>query len=142
MDKKAYPTSLFLFILIILTFQVIAEHFYWYWRIWWFDMPMHFAGGLWIGLSVLWFVFVSGRFKKKIQHNTLSAFAVGIFSVLTIAILWEVFEYIVQILFPQGTPYDLLDTLSDIFWGFVGGTVASFSFSRKRYNENQEAKRL
>lgn len=74
MDKKSYPTSLFIFVLVILIFQVVAEHFYWYWRIWWFDMPMHFAGGLWVGLSVLWFVFLSGRFKRKIGQNTASVF--------------------------------------------------------------------
>ena len=98
-------------------------------------MPMHFAGGLWVGLSVLWFVFLSGGFKRNIQQNALSIFTVGVFSVLTIAILWEVFEYIVQILFPRGTPYDILDTTIDIFWGLTGGAIASFSFSRKRYLE-------
>ena len=135
MNKKSFPTPLLIFILIILVFQVIANYFYWYWRIWWFDMPMHFAGGLWVGLSVLWFVFLSGKFKGNIQQNALSIFTVGVFSVLTIAILWEVFEYIVQILFPRGTPYDILDTTIDIFWGLTGGTIASFSFSRKRYLE-------
>ena len=96
-------------------------------------MSMHFAGGLWVGLSVLWFVFLSGRFKRNIPQNALSIFTVGVFSVLAVAIMWEVFEYIVQIVLPRGTPYDILDTMSDIFYGLTGGIVASFSFSRKRY---------
>lgn len=131
MDKKSYPWPLFLFILIILIFQVIAEYFYWYWRIWWFDMPMHFAGGLWAGLSILWLVFLSGKFKRNIPQSARSIFTIGVCSVLVIAIVWEIFEYIVQIIFPHGVPYDIVDSLSDIFWGFMGGIVASFSFSRK-----------
>lgn len=133
MGKKSFPTPLFLFILLILTFQLVANYFYWYWRIWWFDMPMHFAGGLWVGLSVLWFVFLSGRFKRNIQQNTLSIFAVGIFSVLTIAILWEIFEYIVYIIIPHATPYSISDTLGDITLGVLGGLTASFVFLKKGY---------
>lgn len=141
-DKKPFPTSLLLFVLIIFAVQGIATYFYWYWRIWWFDMPMHFLGGLWVGLSMLWLFFLSGRFGQNGKRTTGIIFAVGIFSVFVIAILWEVFEYIVQLLFPSGTPYDMLDTLSDIFWGVTGGTIASFSFTRKRYLENQKVERL
>ncbi|MBI5817189.1 MAG: hypothetical protein HZB09_02060 [Candidatus Yonathbacteria bacterium] len=135
MSKRSYPTSLFIFILAILTLQYSATYFYWYWRIWWFDMPMHFAGGLWVGLSTLWLVFLSGRFKKTIPQNAISVFTVGVLFVFAIAIVWEIFEYAVQIFFPHGTPYDMLDTLSDIFWGLMGGVAASFSFLRKRYLE-------
>lgn len=132
-DKKPFPKPLLLFVFAIFVVQGLATYFYWYWRIWWFDMPMHFLGGLWVGLSMLWLFFLSGRFSNKGEQSTKTIFAVGILSVLTVAIVWEVFEYVVQLLFPSGTPYDILDTLSDIFWGITGGTIASFSFSRKRY---------
>lgn len=135
MNTQRFPKPLLAFILVILAFQVVANYFYWYWRIWWFDMPMHFAGGLWVGLSALWFVFLSGRFKRNPQQNTLSVLIIGVFSVLAIAILWEIFEYGVQIVLPRGTPHDILDTTIDIFLGLVGGLVASFAFLRKGYLE-------
>lgn len=122
-----------MFIIVILALQAVATYFYWYWRIWWFDMPMHFAGGLWIGLSMLWLIFSSGRIHWTMKRDTRSIFVTGILSVLAIAVLWEIFEYGVDVLFPRGTPYDMYDTLSDIFWGVCGGAVASFSFSQKRY---------
>lgn len=133
MQKKSFPKKLLIFILVILLLQVIASYFYWYWRIWWFDMLMHFAGGLWVGLSILWLYFLSGRIVMFPQNKTISPIVVGVVAVLCVAILWEVFEYLVQVLFPQGTPYDILDTLSDIFFGFLGGTAASFVFLKKRY---------
>lgn len=133
MNKKSFPPSLVFFVLTILAFQIIALSFSWYWRIWWFDMPMHFAGGLWIGLSVLWIVFLSERFIHTLPQNTLNTFFIGILSVCAVAIAWEIFEYIVYILFPHGSPYDIFDTMSDIFLGLMGGVIASLSFSWKRY---------
>jgi len=137
MFTKQFPKSLLAFIFLILIFQAIAIIFYWYWRIWWFDMPMHFLGGLWVGLSVLWFVFLSKRLTVNIPQTAFSTFVTGVLLVFIVAIVWEIFEYVVQVFIPREIPYDILDTLSDIFWGLMGGVTASFSFSRKRYLEKQ-----
>ena len=132
MQTKPFPLSLLVFVSALLLFQIVALSFYWYWRIWWFDIPMHFAGGLWIGLSALWLYFLSGRFAGTTQKTAVSVFTVGMITVLCIALLWELFEYLVQVLFPQGTPYDVLDTLSDVLFGFLGGCTASFIFLKKK----------
>jgi len=98
---------------------------------------MHFLGGLWVGLSVLWFVFLSKRLTVNIPQTAFSTFVTGVLLVFIVAIVWEIFEYVVQVFIPREIPYDILDTLSDIFWGLMGGVTASFSFSRKRYLEKQ-----
>lgn len=135
MNKQPFPKPLLVLILVILVLQIIATLFYWYWRISWFDMLMHFIGGFWVGLVALWVLFLSGKFALRVRPTTVSLFAVGILGTLTIAVLWEVFEYGVRLLIPQWAPYSVSDTLSDLLFGFLGGIVASFVFIKKRYKE-------
>jgi hypothetical protein len=136
MQKKTFPTPLFLFILAIFIFQALATYFYWYWRIRWIDKPMHFMGGLWIGLSALWFYVLSGRFAPARPIRALQVVIVGTITVLLVAILWEIFEYFVYLEIPQVTPYSMSDTLSDIAFGVLGGLAASLVFLKRQYGNH------
>jgi len=48
---------LYIFVLgIIIAFlHQSAVALYWYWSVPWFDIVMHFLGGLWVGTCALWF---------------------------------------------------------------------------------------
>lgn len=53
--------TIFVFLIFILAFHAVAFSNYWYWTIWWFDIPMHFFGGAWLAM-----VFLLLNFKFKI----------------------------------------------------------------------------
>lgn len=88
-------------------------------------MPMHFMGGFFIGL--LWmFVFP----PKDLSFKSILKIILG---VLFIGILWEVFEVFLNNYTVQN-PFDMIDTLSDIFFDFVGGIFSFFYFSKRIIN--------
>jgi len=116
--KKLFKTLTFLVVSIFLV-NLIAVKLYWYSSIWYFDMFMHFAGGLWLGLAAIWLLFTENfyiRFVFKVM-----------FGVLLIGILWEVFEILVNNAIAQN-PFNILDIVSDIFFDLAGGVTAVLYF--------------
>ena len=106
-------TSLWL-VIAIFFLNSMAMKFHWYFTIWWFDMPMHFLGGIFIGLLALAF---------SPRRPVLTAFL----SVLMIGVLWELFEFSLDT-FITYNPHNFLDTFSDLVFDLVGGLTASLYF--------------
>src|SRR5688572_29626513 len=52
---------------LILILDLFALEYYLYWMLWWYDIMMHFLGGVIIGSGVLWFLdqFFSGKISLK-----------------------------------------------------------------------------
>lgn len=97
--------------------------------LWWYDMPMHFFGGLFTALLVIVFLlryswFQNASFSKIII--TILAFT------LVIALLWEGYELFVAII--VGNRHILLDSTSDIFFGLAGAVQALFIYFRHLRN--------
>lgn len=97
-----------------------------YWFYWWFDLPMHFFGGVVVMLAL----FVAIDFgATKLRYFTPLKRAV--YYVLAVAILWEVYE------FGIGMPIESdfwLDTGIDVALGIIGGVVGrQFAFSLDNY---------
>lgn len=132
MYTQRFPKLLLAFILVILAFQIIATVFYWYWRIPWFDILMHFLGGMWVGMSALWFYLFWGKIKPSAIQGAFRIFMVVTMAVLSVALLWEVFEYGVFVAIPHREVYDIADTLGDILAGVLGGALATLLFLRKK----------
>ncbi len=101
------------FIFFILLVNYAAMKFHWYYSIAWFDMLMHFLGGLWLGFAFLWLKGAGASYPKILL------------GVLAVGILWEVFELLIHQQFLQ-EPFDLPDTFSDLFFDLLGGSVAFF----------------
>jgi hypothetical protein len=91
--------------IVVLLLHLIAETLYWYSSIWYFDMILHFLGGMFI-------VYLLSAFKLPMIP--------GIIIFFTILLGWEFFEFSLQhITFIQlVTP---LDSLSDFLLGTAGG---------------------
>ena len=79
-----------------------------YWRSEWFDLPMHFLGGLTIGCLTIAFLM---RFKPRTYLLALAAIAIG----------WEVFEVIIGS--PREANY-VFDTSLDLLMDACGAVVA------------------
>ncbi len=88
--------------------QVEANIHFLYWRFEWFDILMHFLGGLAIA------TFLIGFFVTKQRALLIALF-------FAIAIGWEIFEVLV------GSPREAnyaLDTVMDLIMDTIGGALA------------------
>lgn len=110
--------------------HITAIVFYLYWIFWWYDMFVHFLGGIFIALFVLWIQFFSGYVSVPVSFSARHAFFFTLFWLFAIGIGWEVFERLV------GHTWSIegywLDTSIDVALGIIGGVVG-FLFFRGKY---------
>lgn len=111
--------SLGLFIFLL---TCLAIKFHWYSSIWYFDMPMHFLGGFWIGLLLFWLF--------PLEKVSLGVCLKIILGVLLVGIFWEIFEILVDKSITLN-PFNRLDTLSDLFFDLTGSIFAIFYFLKR-----------
>jgi hypothetical protein len=122
-DRKRLFKILTHLVISIFLVNCVAVRLYWYYSIWYFDMPMHFFGGLWVGLALIWFL----SYKNSSLELSFKLICQIILGVLLIGFLWEVFEILVNNIIAQNQ-FNTLDTISDIFFDLAGGTFAVFYF--------------
>lgn len=90
----------------------LATQLFLYWQFIWFDIPMHFLGGVVVALGVF-----TLRDLRIIPNGWLHLVSVLAF-VLCMALVWEVFEFMI------GTPVEdsfYIDTAIDLLMGLSGG---------------------
>ncbi len=122
MTKQKIFVLLVLLLYVIFALHLTALYFHWYWIFWWYDILLHFLGGLWLGGTALWFLkYVR---NKDIFNNIFSRYVYPIIFVTFIGIAWEVFEFSLDtfIIFQTN---DIVDTISDLGMDVVGGLTAS-----------------
>jgi len=119
-------------IYLLLIVHVVAQSMYLYWTFWWFDILMHFLGGLWVGLFGLWFVYVSG-YVVGTWKSRVRPFWVALGSVVLIGLLWEVYEYANHLIFSVPfLPQYPADTLLDMVMDGVGAVFGWLLYRRFR----------
>lgn len=146
--------KLILFWIVALFFLIgslnfLAFNYYWYWRIWWFDLLMHFLGGMAVAVlitSLYYLIVPRGRLSQ------LRFLGLVILGTLVVGILWEVFEFGVDAYWSAHVNIKSLqilqagsrDTLSDLLFDLFGALIWSFGayyfnfFPTSRLEENQE----
>jgi hypothetical protein len=124
MDRKKLLTRVLLLIFFIFIVNYLAGKFYWYSAIWYFDMLMHFLGGLWLGLAATWFLSQQESFFKP------SFILKIIFIVFLVGASWELFEIVFYNYIAQN-PFNVLDTISDLFFDLAGGIWAILYFFQR-----------
>lgn len=122
MNKKKLLKHLVLLMFFIFIANNVVWELHWYSSIWWFDMVMHFLGGLWVGLFFLYIFYAEDQLFKK--------FLTVFLCVLLIGVLWEFFEFF-TFNYIGKDPFNALDTVSDIFFDLAGGTFALFYFFKR-----------
>lgn len=103
--------------------HITATTFFLYWKYLWFDIPMHFLGGLVCALGIAILPFFRIQYIEK-----RSSFLVYMCIVLGIGICWELFEYSAGLyrLETNLIPDTILDVCMDMLGGAVGyGMVKS-----------------
>ncbi len=81
MDRKKLLKTAAYLIFLIFFINFVALRLYWYNSIWYFDMIMHFAGGFWLGLALLW-IFSNDNLSSRLIFKI-------ILIVLLVGVLWE-----------------------------------------------------
>jgi hypothetical protein len=115
--KLFFPTVCVLICVAVL--NMIAMIFHLFWTIMWFDMIMHFLGGLFVGLSVcLLFEYIWGNtlsYSEKLYR--------GLPLVLLVGLLWEGYELLFHMTDFYSPDY-FADSGMDVVMDVWGGLVA------------------
>ncbi|MBU1046171.1 hypothetical protein KKH36_00095 [Patescibacteria group bacterium] len=138
MKKNKFLILITVLIWFILFCDLLASYYFLYWRFWWTDIIMHFLGGFWLTLCSYYLFYLSGWFNglrftklKKRFYGFIkrhSFIVTSLTFVLSISILWEVFELFFA--FPLRGGY-LSDTILDLIMDTVGWGVFYFLFLKK-----------
>lgn len=110
--------------------NLAGGYFSWYSGIWWYDMLMHFSGGLMIGTVALLFAF-SLRFNWFGQPST-PRYGRIILLTLFAVLFWEGIEFSLSTV--GGDEFHFLDSFSDMLLGMSG---ALFVISRSSIIETE-----
>jgi uncharacterized membrane protein YjdF len=95
--------------------------------IWWYDMPLHFFGGLFTGLLVIWFLM---RYSKFTKASYLETVFWVLFISFIIGFVWEFYEIFFYKI--GGQNYVIMDAISDIFFDLAGAIQALFIYFRHK----------
>ena len=113
-----------LFVTLAVSIALALLHFaalewYLYWRFLWYDILMHFLGGLCLGLFAYWLL----------SRVSIPTFIMCISCVALVGIAWEVFEFVTK--FPPSFWMSYpLDTMKDLTMDLVGG-IGGFLVARR-----------
>lgn len=121
MDRKKLLIHLVVLIFFIFAVNATAYKFYWYSEIWWFDMVLHFMGGVWLGLF-----FIHLFFHEYWSFDTIFKIILG---VLLVGIFWEIYEIFVNDYITRN-PFNTRDTISDICLDLAGGLFAILYYTK------------
>lgn len=104
----------------------------------WIDIPMHYLGGIAIGMFAiaLWLDGISeikfkGRLARHLDWWLVPIFVLGVVSMVAIA--WEWHEFALDVLI-TGAPVrqpDIADTMLDFLMGMLGGVTSLIFYKRK-----------
>ena len=118
--------------IIIMLVNALANAFYWYVSIPWFDMLMHTIGGVFVAvLGAALLVRHIRLLPKRELFITLALF------VFVIGLVWEYYEYVVQFFIKGVQLAAISDSISDIICDMAGGMIGSIFviWIKKRYNK-------
>ncbi len=118
--KNIITSALFLLTLFCLS-VFIFDPTHLYFELPWLDIPMHVFGGFGVAAFVL---AVATHGKQKLSLTQV------LILYLCVAITWELYEFVKDVLIHKVAWNGWSDTLFDIFNGAVGATVA-FLFLKK-----------
>ena len=119
MTKSPLFKSFFSVLVLVALLDLIALKLHLFSTIMWFDMVMHFCGGFFIGLSILWVLTWNG--KRDFSYGQILFWGVG--SALVVGILWEFFELYFGITYLHSSDY-IGDNGMDLIMDLSGSLLA------------------
>ncbi len=120
MTNRNFLIVLVFIILCVAVLHYLGFYLQLYWRVGWYDRVVHTLGGIWIALTLFYFL----KTRMVSIPDTVWLFFVGIGAALIVGIIWEFFEVKAGITVISDKGY-LADTVGDIISDVCGGLLAS-----------------
>lgn len=98
--------------------HIVAMHFFLYETFDWFDIPMHFLGGVCIALCFALLPFFHIYLPKR--YTTITVY---LCVVLLVGVVWEIFEYMTGLSGVAVQNDFVFDTVLDLVMDVLGGVV-------------------
>ena len=136
MSRNYLLNAIAILVCAIAALHFLAINYYLYWMFWWYDIILHFLGGVFSGLFVLWLRYFSGYLGAHAVPTLPRVFLFVGVSVLIVGIGWEVFEWVVGETFRMEGYWK--DTIVDVVLDLLGGIAAAglFQSSHKIYGHS------
>jgi hypothetical protein len=131
MRARSFPYSVLVgMILAIAVVNAAALYWHLYFYLRWFDIPMHFIGGLWTALFAL-----SMYYRLPLARHDWSPWfigALGVASTMIVGLGWELFEFNLDTIVGF-SDRNHGDTLADLVMDLLGAIIAATVFIRGGY---------
>ena len=109
-------------------------------RFWWFDVIIHFAGGIWVISAAQYFSKLFGIEIIGNKHVVASYFIALLGAVVLVGVFWEFAEFVFDQYILKTNFMKLSgaieDTLSDLFFDMAGGVGGIIGFYVVRHGEH------
>lgn len=107
-----------------------------------FDKILHFSSGIFVSLLAIILFYIIKKEKKITDHRDYKIFLLFVFNTnLAIAMLWELYEYMMLILFNNDCinhyKTGVHDSLTDMFCALVAGILIIFLINRYYKHEKK-----
>lgn len=134
MNVTSYFPALVLLALIGVLHNIVGIHISAYTDIWWWDILLHYLGGIWVALSGFWYFYYSGIIKNH-PRTTVDFLITTIVPVLIIGGAWEIFEYVAGITFILPGEHYEFDTIGDFFVDTAGALTVYVYYRLKHWKD-------
>ena len=127
MDKILSHLKIIIWFFIFTVFVLFIHFFLSFFNVYeifpWFDMPIHFLGG--IAVSITYFLTLKYLQRENYLRFDNLARIIFVFALVSLtAVFWEFFEFSLTYLTGLGFQGGLDDTMLDLFLGMLGGLLA------------------
>ncbi|MFA6158740.1 MAG: hypothetical protein WC763_03930 [Candidatus Paceibacterota bacterium] len=120
-----YFLPFFALLCLVAILHSVAEVESYYWTVWWYDIMMHFLGGAWVALAILWASEMpfAGFIKSRLSIRSI------VLSVIVVGVVWEIYELAFGLTSVHTIGY-ALDTAHDLVMDTAGAGVVSLVWKR------------
>lgn len=109
-------------LLVTAILNIVGIKLYLFWATPYFDIPMHFLGGFWVALTVVWLWSLR---KTEVMPDKLKVVLSAILGALVIGFLWEIYELYFGITFLSDGIRYWRDSGADFIMDYVGGVFGA-----------------
>lgn len=129
--KIRLPASFqFVYVLFVFFSMFAGEVLRFYANVWGWDAGIHFLSGILIGLAVILWLRRLSQQKDKVRMPGWLQFIVVLAVSISVAVAWEIVEFISDQTFGTTSQDSLVDTMFDLILGTVGTLVLLLAYIR------------
>lgn len=109
--------------------------FRWNYSLWWYDLFLHFLGGVWVATAAHKFII------SRIKPSGLIGPVLLVALVALIGVSWEIYEFTIDELFFEERALwraqeGNTDTMTDLIMDLVGGAVVAFYLTYRSHQSD------